>query len=108
MQTQLIGQRPPYTGLPNWLRGRVTPLEGWILWCLQSHYPDIDPSLTTLAKEVGMAKSTLCKVLGDLQGKGLLIKRQTRTQHGTKGANNYELLIWDPLLPDCVEQSTEA
>ena len=93
------------TCFPNWLLGKVTGLEIAVLVALQSHYPNIDPSLVTLSKESGMSQRTVQRVLGDLQEKGLVIKRQTRTQHGTKGANNYELLIWDrPLLPSCVEQ----
>lgn len=94
-----------FTRFPNWLLGKVTGLEIAVLVALQSHYPNIHPSLATLSKESGLSQSTVQRVLGDLQRKGLVIKRQTRTKHGTKGANSYELLIWDQLqLPSCVEQ----
>lgn len=84
-----------YTRFPNWLLGKVTGLEIAVLVALQSHYPNIHPSLATLSKESGLSQSTVQRVLGDLQRKGLMFKQQTRTKHGTKGVNSYRLLIWD-------------
>jgi len=84
-----------YTRFPNWLLGKVTGLEIAVLVALQSHYPNIHPSLATLSKESGLSQSTVQRVLGDLQRKGLMVKQPTRTKHGTKGVNSYRLLIWD-------------
>ena len=95
MATQIIAQKPPFTQLPNWLRGRATPLEISTLWCLQSHYPNIYPSLTTLAKEVGMAKSTLCKVLADMERKGWMVREQGFMESGRKANTRYRLTIWN-------------
>lgn len=95
MTTQFIGQKPTFTALPNWLRGKATPLEGWILWCLQSHGPNIYPSLTTLAKEVGIAKSTLCKVLSRMETKGWMVREQGFLESGRKANTRYRLTIWD-------------
>jgi hypothetical protein len=84
-----------FTRFPNWLLGKVTGLEIAVLVALQSHYPNIHPSLATLSRESGLSQSTVQRVLGDLQRKGLMVKQQNRTKHGTKGVNSYRLLIWD-------------
>lgn len=96
MPTEFSGQRPTFTALPNWLRGKTTPLEGWLLWTLQSHYPNIFPSLNTLAEESGMARRTVCNVLGDLERKGWIARKQAYRDDGRRETTRYVLTIWDP------------
>lgn len=96
MSTELIGQRPTFTALPNWLRGKATPLEGWILWCLQSHYPNIHPSLTLLAQEACISRRAVCNVLSGLERKGWIAREQLVSESGRKAPTRYSLTIWDP------------
>lgn len=95
MTIEYIGQRPSFTALPNWLRGQATPLEGWILWTLQSHFPNIHPSLNLLAKEACISRRAVCTVLADMERKGWLAREQTFTESGRKAATRYQLTIWD-------------
>ena len=96
MEPELIGQRPTFTALPNWLRCKATPLEGWLLWCLQSHYPNIHPSLSLLAAETSMSRRSVCTVLAGMERKGWLVREQSTTESGRKTATRYCLTIWDP------------
>jgi len=89
------GGRDWTTSLPNWLRSKVTPHEGWLLWVLQSHYPNIFPSLTLLAKEAGMSRSMVAKLLGGFEQRGWLRRQQTFRDDGRKANTRYELTIWD-------------
>lgn len=96
MATELIGQRPTFTALPNWLRGKTTPLEGWILWCLQSHYPNIHPSMTLLAQEACISRRSVSAVLAGMERKGWLVREHAFSEGGRKMSNRYRLTIWDP------------
>jgi hypothetical protein len=95
MTTEYVGQRPSFTALPNWLRGQATPLEGWILWTLQSHFPNIHPSLNLLAKEACISRRAVCTVLAGMERKGWLAREQTFAESGRKAATRYRLTIWD-------------
>lgn len=96
MSAEYIGQRPPHTSLPNWLRGRATPLELATLWALQSHYPNIHPSLSLLAKEACISRRSVCTVLTGMERKGWLVRDQAFDGSGRKTSNRYRLTIWDP------------
>ena len=96
MATEYIGQRPPHTSLPNWLRGKATPLELATLWALQSHYPNIHPSLSLLAKEACISRRSVCTVLTGMERKGWLVRDQAFDGAGRKTSNRYRLTIWDP------------
>lgn len=95
MTTEYVGQKPSFTALPNWLRGQATPLEGWILWTLQSHFPNIHPSLNLLAKEACISRRAVCTVLAGMERKGWLAREQTFAESGRKAATRYRLTIWD-------------
>jgi len=95
MTTEYIGQKPTFTALPNWLRGQATPLELAILWCLQSHFPNIHPSMTLLAQEACMSKRSVSGVLADMERKGWLVREHAFAEGGRKAANRYRLTIWD-------------
>ena len=89
------GGRPTFTALPNWLRSQVTPHEGWLLWVLQSHYPNIYPSLALLAEESGMSKSMVAKLLGEFETRGMVKRHRSFRKDGRSANTEYELTIWD-------------
>lgn len=90
---KLQSLKPTFTCLPNWLRGKVLPSEGWLLWILKSHYPNIFPSIQTLAEESGMSERTVITVLKSLETHGL-IRKINPFQAGVKRrSNTYELLV---------------
>ena len=93
---EIHGQKPTFTALPNWLRGKATPLEGWILWCLQSHYPNIHPSMTLLAQEACISRRSVSAVLAGMERKGWLVREHAFSEQGRKLSNRYVLTIWDP------------
>ena len=105
MATEFIGQKPPFTALPNWLRGKTTPLELAVMWCLQSHFPNIHPGLNLLAEEAGMAKSTLCSVLSGLERKGWVGRERAFLDNGRSTSTRYRLTIWDAHWQFEAEQS---
>lgn len=95
MTTEYIGQRPSFTALPNWLRGQATPLELAILWCLQSHYPNIHPSMALLAEEACLSRRSVSGVLAGMERKGWLVREHAFAECGRKASNRYRLTIWD-------------
>ena len=95
MKTEYGAQAPTFTALPNWLRGKTTPLEGWLLWTLQSHYPNIFPSLSLLAKEACMSRRAVCNVLADMERKGWVVRERSVSDAGRKVSTRYSLTIWD-------------
>jgi hypothetical protein len=88
-------QRPPFTALPNWMRGRFTAEEIGLLWCLQSYYPDIRPSVGTLERETGISRRQLHRMLTVLDRDGVTVRRSRRRSDGGKTANGYGLRLWD-------------
>ncbi|MBU6250937.1 MAG: hypothetical protein KGO47_07225 [Cyanobacteria bacterium REEB417] len=95
MQTDYIGQKPTFTALPNWLRGQATPLELAVLWCLQSHFPNIHPSMTLLAQEACLSRRSVSGVLAGMERKGWLVREHAFAECGRKAPNRYRLTIWD-------------
>jgi hypothetical protein len=89
------GQRPTFTALPNWMRGRFKAEEIGLLWCLQSYYPDIRPSIGTLEQETGISRRQLHRMLTVLDRDGVTARRSRRRADGGKTANSYGLRIWD-------------
>ncbi len=89
------GDRPPFTALPNWLRGVATPMEGWLLWCLQSHYPNIWPSLRLISEESGICRRKVIQVLSDMEAKGWVVKEHRQREDGGVSSTHYHLTIWD-------------
>jgi hypothetical protein len=85
-----------FTALPGWIIGKATAMESLLLLVLQSHYPNIRPSLATLAKESGVARSTVCSTLAELERKGWITRGQEQGERGRNRATRYELHIWDP------------
>jgi hypothetical protein len=108
MATEYIGQKPTFTALPNWLRGKTTPLELAVMWCLQSHYPNIHPGLELLHKEAGMAKSTLCLVLTGLERKGWVRRERAFLENGRSTSTRYRLTIWETHWQVEAEQSAQS
>jgi hypothetical protein len=108
MATEYIGQKPPFTALPNWLRGKTTPLELAVMWCLQSHFPNIHPGLELLHKEAGMAKSTLCLVLTGLERKGWVRRERAFLENGRSTSTRYRLTIWETHWQVEAEQSARS
>jgi len=105
MTNEYAGQMPPFTALPNWLRGKTTPLELAVMWCLQSHFPNIHPGLELLHEEAGMAKSTLCSVLIGLERKGWVRRQRAFLENGRSTSTRYRLTIWDTHWQVEAEQS---
>jgi len=93
------GQRPSFTPLPNWLRGQATALEIAVLWVLQSHYPEIRPSLSRLAEEASLSRRTVQKVLADMERKGWLVRVHRLKEAGARDCNLYQLRIWNDQPP---------
>lgn len=93
------GQRPSFTPLPNWLRGQATALEIAVLWVLQSHYPEIRPSLSRLAEESSLSRRTVQKVLADMERKGWLVRVHRVKEAGARDCNLYQLRIWNDQPP---------
>lgn len=89
------GQRPSFTALPNWLRGKASAHEIAILWVLQSHWPEIRPSLPRIANETGLSRSTVLRALAGMERKGWLLHARRFLEQGGQVANLYELRVWD-------------
>ena len=93
--SELAGQKPTFTALPNWLLGKASALEIAVLWVLQSHYPEIRPSITRLAACANLSRRTVFNVLADLERKGWLVRVHREFESGKKAPNLYRLTIWD-------------
>lgn len=85
---------PFYTSLPNWLAGQATYMEIPVLWVLQKHYPCIRPSTQRIADLIGMHRSTVIKVLNDMERKGWVKRLPRVSSNGRSLPNEYELRIW--------------
>lgn len=94
-RSEFAGQKPSFTALPNWLLGKASALEIAVLWVLQSHYPEIRPSITRLADCANLSRRTVFNVLADLERKGWLVRKHREFESGKKAPNLYRLTIWD-------------
>ncbi len=86
--------RPHFTPLPNWLAGQASHLEIAVLWVLQLHYPRIRPSTQRIGDTIGLHRSTVIKVLNDMERKGWVKRLPRASQDGRTLPNSYELRIW--------------
>lgn len=86
--------RPYFTPLPNWLAGQASHLEIPVLWVLQLHHPHIRPSTQRIADLIGLHRSTVIKVLNDMERKGWVKRVPRASSDGRTLANGYELRIW--------------
>jgi len=82
-----------FTCLPNWLFGEATAQELVVLLALQYHAPNIRPSLTALARESGLGKSTVCRTLAALKDRGWLRTERQFTTEGRNCPTAYHLMI---------------
>ncbi|MFZ9740262.1 MAG: hypothetical protein ACO3EZ_20015, partial [Prochlorotrichaceae cyanobacterium] len=88
------GECPPAVMIPRWLVGRATPFEVAVILALQSHFPNIWPSLNTLAAETCMSKRGVMQVLAGMEKKGWLKRKQRRKETGSNASTLYQLTIW--------------
>ena len=88
------GESPPAVMIPRWLVGRATPFEVAVILALQSHFPNIWPSLNTLAAETCMSKRGVMQVLAGMEKKGWLKRKQRRKETGSNASTLYQLTIW--------------
>ena len=94
MQTSTDGRSGGFTCLPNWLFGQATAQELVLLLALQHHAPNIHPSLATLARESGLGRSTVCRLITVLEERGWLRTERRFAGNGGNSSTVYHLLIW--------------
>jgi len=94
MQTSTDGRSGGFTCLPNWLFGQATAQELVLLLTLQHHAPNIHPSLATLARESGLGRSTVCRLITVLEERGWLRTERRFADNGGNNSTVYHLLIW--------------
>ena len=94
MQTSADGRSGGFTCLPNWLFGQATAQELVLLLALQHHAPNIHPSLATLARESGLGRSTVCRLITVLEERGWLRTERRFADNGGNSSTVYHLLIW--------------
>ena len=61
-----IPEKTPFVSLPTALKGRIDPYELAVLWVLQSYYPNIWPSYSTIAKDAKIGRNKVVKVIKSL------------------------------------------
>jgi hypothetical protein len=94
MQSSANGREGGFTCLPNWLFGQATAQELVLLLALQHHAPKIHPSLATLARESGLGRSTVCRLITVLEERGWLRTERRFADNGGNNSTVYHLLIW--------------
>ena len=88
-----IPENTPFIALPTALKGKVTPYQLSVLWCLQSYYPNIWPSYATIAKDAKMSRSSVIRTVNELVELGLL-QKQYRIDEFNQKTNCYRVSIW--------------
>ena len=88
-----IPENTPFIALPSALKGKVTPYQLSVLWCLQSYYPNIWPSYATIAKDAKMSRSSVIRTVNELVELGLL-QKQYRIDEFNQKTNCYRVSIW--------------
>jgi len=96
----------PFTALPNWLHGKASSMEIAVLWSLQFYAPEIRPSLATVARGCGLSRSTVAKVIADMERKGWLRREQRIDPTGACAPTLYQLNIWPVDQPPGLELVT--
>lgn len=86
---------PGFTALPNWMRGRFTPNELGLIWCLQSYCPTDRPSVGRLAEDAGLSVPTVHRLMRVLERDGVLRRVLRFDECGAQLANGYEVRIWN-------------
>ena len=88
-----IPENTPFVSLPTALKGRIDPFQLAVLWVLQSYYPNIWPSYSTIAKDAGMSRGKVMHVVEQLVSLGWLQKVTRHDEHGQK-TNAYRVTVW--------------
>ena len=88
-----IPENTPFVSLPTALKGRISPHQLAVLWVLQSYYPNIWPSYSTIAKAAGMCRTKVIHTVEQLCSLGWLQKVSRTDEHGQK-TNAYRVTVW--------------
>ena len=88
-----IPENTPIVSLPTALKGRISPHQLAVLWVLQSYYPNIWPSYSTIAKDAGMCRTKVIHTVEQLCSLGWLQKVSRTDEHGQK-TNAYRVTVW--------------
>ena len=88
-----IPENTPFVSLPTALKGRISPHQLTVLWVLQSYYPNIWPSYSTIAKDAGMCRTKVIHTVEQLCCLGWLQKVSRVDEHGQK-TNAYRVTVW--------------
>ena len=93
-----IPENTPFIALPTALKGKVTPNQLSVIWCLQSYYPNIWPSYATIAKDAMMSPRTVIRTVDQLVKLGLL-QKQIRIDENNQRTNCYRVAVWQLFKP---------
>ena len=93
-----IPENTPFIALPTALKGKVTPNQLSVIWCLQSYYPNIWPSYATIAKDAMMSPRTVIRTVDQLVKLGLL-QKQIRIDENNQRTNCYRVAVWQHFKP---------
>ena len=96
-----IPENTPFIALPTALKGKVTPNQLSVIWCLQSYYPNIWPSYATIAKDAMMSPRTVIRTVNQLVELGLL-QKQIRIDENNQRTNCYRVAVWQHFKPPSV------
>ena len=88
-----IPENVPFVSLPTALKGRISPHQLAVLWVLQSYYPNIWPSYSTIAKDAGMCRTKVIHTVEQLVSLGWLQKIK-RVDIDGKKTNAYRVTVW--------------
>jgi len=88
-----IPENTPFVSLPTALKGRISPHQLAVLWTLQSYYPNIWPSYSTIAKDAGMCRTKVIHTVEQLVSLGWLQKINRVDENGKK-TNAYKVTVW--------------
>jgi len=88
-----IPENTPFVSLPTALKGRIDPHQLAVLWVLQSYYPNIWPSYSTISKDAGMCRTKVIQTVEQLCSLGWLQKINRVDENGKK-TNAYKVTVW--------------
>ena len=77
------------------MRGRFTPNEFALIWCLMSYWPDRCPSIGQLAEDTGLSVPSIHRLMRVLECDGAFRRVPRYDQFGAQLTNGYEMRIWD-------------
>ena len=89
----IIPENTPFVSLPTALKGRISPHQLAVLWVLQSYYPNIWPSYSTISKDAGMCRTKVIHTVEQLVSLGWLQKINRVDENGKK-TNAYRVTVW--------------